>query len=463
MKRITFALLVFMSFAFPIRALADVAPPYNPPGSSVEPGSETTQVRMVAETVLIDVRADVTPNSLGSARLTADFSMHNTGSAAENLAVRFPISSDDGRGGYPEITDLIVQVEGRQISFRRVSYPDVRYGSAEVPWAEFDINFPAGQDVNIEVAYNLKGSGYFPFTAFYYILHTGAGWKDTIGSADITLRLPYPASTQNVIFDTQIGWAETTPGGVIQGSEVKWHFENFEPETNGEVQDMEFALPAPAAWQAVINEQKKVAKNPKDGEAWGRLAKAYKEVFFLGKGYREDAGGKELYKSSVEAYEKCLALLPNDAQWHAGFADLLASRSYWDQFLGDTPNADTLHAFDEIRTALQLAPNDSKVLEIADEISLMFPDGMTKGGTGYEFPWLTQTPLPATPVAAAVETATPLPAATDTPQPTNTPQPVTIPATPAPASKPSSPICGSAALIPLLAVVSLRRKSKRQC
>jgi tetratricopeptide (TPR) repeat protein len=403
MKRLIIVLLLVALFAFPSIVLADVAPPINPPGVNPQPGVDTTQVRMVSENVLINVNSDITPGSLGSARVTADFTMHNLGSSDESMAARFPISANDGRGQYPEITDLLIKVGGKQISYRRAIYPGVQYMSEDVPWAEFDVTFPVGQDVGIEVAYNLDGSGYAPYTAFYYILETGAGWKDTIGSADITLRLPYPASPQNIVLDTQIGWAETTPGGSIQGNEVHWHFENFEPGPYEIVQNMEFALVAPSAWQTVLKERDNVSKSPNDGEAWGHLAKAYKEIFFMNKGYRTDTGGEELYELSIEAYEKCLALLPKDAQWHAGFADLLASHSYWDAFMNN-PTPETYRALDEIHTALQLAPNDAKVQEIAQNISYMFPDGMTKNGTGYNFPWLTQTPtpLPPTPTIAPV-------------------------------------------------------------
>jgi tetratricopeptide (TPR) repeat protein len=478
MKKLTVIFLLLVLFAFPMSALADVAPPYNPPGSNVEPGSETTQVRMVAETVVISVRSDITPGSLGSARVTADFKMHNTGSQAENLAVRFPISSDDGRGAFPELSDLGVKVEGSQIPFRRVNYPDVRYGNDNVPWAEFDINFPAGQDVNIEVAYDLNGSGYYPFTAFYYILHTGAGWKDTIGSADIILRMPYPANVQNVIMNFEIGWAETTGGGVFQGNEVRWHFENFEPG-DGPVQDMEFALVAPAVWSSVVTEQKNVAKNPNDGEAWGRLAKAYKESYFPTKGYRTDKGGIQVYQASLDAYQKCLTLLPDDAQWHAGYADLLASRAYWDQPVNSISD-DALHALEEMRTALQLAPNDPKVLQVAENISYMFPDEMTKNDSGgYTFhglPEATATPL-SNPLAAPTQTETLIPAATatspatETPapqatatplsQPTSTPPVTSTPQPTVPESKPASPLCGTAGLIPLAAIIWLKRKSSK--
>jgi hypothetical protein len=400
MKRITILLLFVAMFAFPVAVLADVAPPLNPPGSNLEPGTESTQVRMVAETVLIEVNKDTVPDSLGSAHVTASFTMHNLGVDDESMAVRFPISADNGRGTYPEITNILIKVNGKQVTSRRADYPDLRYQLQDVPWAEFDVTFPAGQDVPIEVSYNLAGSGYAPYTAFYYILETGAGWKDTIGSADVVLRLPYPANTQNVVFDTQIGWAETTPDGTFEGNEVRWHFDEFEPGPY-EVENLEFALVSPSAWLTVLKERDNVAKTPKDGEAWGRLGKAYKQIFLMNKGYRTDAGGRELYQLGVESYEKCLALLPKDAQWHAGFADLLARGSYWSSYM-NSATPETIRALEEIYIALQLAPADKVVQEIAQNIYYMYPDGMTQNGNGYDFPWLTQTPTPYPPTPTIV-------------------------------------------------------------
>jgi tetratricopeptide (TPR) repeat protein len=402
MKRLTIIFLMLVMFIFPSSVLADVAPPINPPGSNPQPGTETTQVRMMAETVLIDVQNDNVPDSLGSAVITADFTMQNLGNVSESMAVRFPISAENGRGEYPEITDLSISVAGKQIQYRRTNYPDIRDASKDIPWAEFDITFPAGQDVPIQVKYKLQGSGYAPYTAFYYILESGAGWKDTIGSADIILRLPYEASAQNVV-GSQIGWGETTPGGVFQGNEMRWHFENFEPGPYEAIQNMEFALVAPSAWNTVLKARANVEKFPNDSETWGQLAKTYKSIFLRNKFYRNDPGGEQLYKLSIEAYEKCLALNPNDAQWHAGFADLLANRSYWD-FWASGPTTETYRAFSEIRAALQLAPNDAKVLEIANNIHYMFPDGMSQTGNGYDYPWLTQTPTspPPTPTIGPV-------------------------------------------------------------
>ncbi|MBM3124042.1 MAG: hypothetical protein FJZ87_03100 [Chloroflexi bacterium] len=398
MKRLIFSLSIVIALAFPSQAGADVAPPQNPPGTNPQPGAESTQVRMAAETVVIEIKDR---GELGRAHVAADFTMRNMGSNAELLAVRFPISANNGFGEYPELNNLVIRVDGRQVSHRRVEYPEIRYQQEDVPWAEFEVNFPPNQDVLLQVTYDIDGSGYWPNTAFYYILHTGAGWYDTIGSADIILRLPYPANPQNVILQVELGWAGTTPGGTFEGNEVRWHFEDFEPGSENLVADMEFGLVSPRMWNSVLQERKNTTDRPADGEAWGRLAKNYKEMFFLTKGYRSDPGGEDLFRLSLEAYEKCLTLKPNDAQWHAGFADLLASRSYWDSWIyGTTP--DTFRALEEIRTALQIAPSDPVVLEIAERIQYSFPEGMTISDGEYDYPWLTQTPSPMPPTPTIV-------------------------------------------------------------
>ncbi|HCC78123.1 MAG: hypothetical protein A2X25_05045 [Chloroflexi bacterium GWB2_49_20] len=393
LKLLLIFIFIISTFFLPTRTFADMAPPIQPPITNPEPGTETTYVRMMAETVLIDVQSDTKKDSLGMARITASFTMRNLGTSPENLAARFPISANDGRGQYPEISDLSVRVNSTQIPYRRVNYPDIRWQDKDVPWAEFDVTFPVGINVNVEIAYILNGSGYAPFTAFYYILETGAGWNGTIGSADIVLRLPFPASNQNVITNLQIGWSETTPGGLFSGNEVRWHYDDFEPGPEGPVQNMEFSLVSPAAWQAILDGRNSVNKNPNDSEAWGRLAMATKRVFFQGKGYRTDPGGEELYALSIAAYEKCLALKPQDAQWHAGFADLLANRAYWDTW-EKGPTQDAIRGIQEIHTALQLAPTDPVVLNIAETISYLFPGGMVQTDSVYAFPWLTQTPTP---------------------------------------------------------------------
>ena len=393
LKLLLIVTLLMITIILPSPVLADVAPPIQPPITNLEPGSQNTNVRMLAETVLIEIQPDNLKGSLGMAIITASFTMRNLGTTPEIMDARFPISANNGRGEYPELSDLSIKVNSSQTKFSRVNYPDIRWQDTDVPWAEFNVTFPVGIDVNIEISYLLKGSGYAPYTAFYYILETGAGWFGTIGSADVILRLPYTASKQNVILNQQIGWSETTLGGVFSDNELRWHFDDFEPGIEGPVQNMEFSLVSPEAWQVVLDNRNAVNKNPNDGEAWGRLAMATKRIFFLGKGYRTDPGGEDLYALSVEAYEKCLDLKPQDAQWHAGFADLLSNRAYWDSWTYGV-TAFALRAVQEIHIALQLAPNDPVVLNIAENIFYSFPGSLVQTNSGYDFPWLTQTPTP---------------------------------------------------------------------
>jgi hypothetical protein len=450
--------LVFVIAIAPSIVHADVAPPAQPPGSNPGPETEGTQVRMVAEKVLIDVLSNTPSGSLGRAKVTADFTMRNMGSTAESMGVRFPISSDNGFGEFPEIKDLQIFVDNKSVTTHRISELDPGWSSDPVPWSEFNVNFPPNVDVSIRVIYTLEGMGEYPYVAFFYIFHTGAGWQGTIGSADLIVRLPYEANSYNVIFNDEIGWSSTAPGGVINGREVRWHFEDFEPDQGN---DFQLSLVMPLAWQKVLDEQANIQKNPNDGEAWGRLGKAYKEILFYRRGFRsDDAGGKELYQLSIDAYEKAVTLKPDDALWHAGFADLLAVHSYYASQEDQNVQGDMVRSMQEIHRALELSPNDAKVNEIAEEVYSFFPDAIQQLESGYDFLWLTATPVSAAPTSLALEELTSTPQATTPPLSTSTAVPV---GEASPTSEPPTarnPICGSFLFIPLALILFTRKKRR---
>jgi tetratricopeptide (TPR) repeat protein len=215
----------------------------------------------------------------------------------------------------------------------------------------------------------------------------------------------------------------------------------------------------PSVWQKVLKERENVEKNPKDGEAWGRLGKLYKEIFFFRRGFRHDAGGQELYQLSVDAYEEAVALLPDDGLWHAGFADLLSTHAYYASWEGEDATSETIRSMQEIDLALGLAPNDPKVKEIAEKIYYFFPGAVELLEIGYDFLWLTATPVVDTPtdvptLPTSTLQATPELVSTATAVPTReaAPNPTPIP----PAAK--NPLCGSAILAPLALFWFVRRK-----
>jgi hypothetical protein len=402
--------------------------------------------------------------------------MHNLGSDVETMFARFPLTFWDAfsssSDSFPEIIDVEFVVGGEPVDWRRIDIPNEDEGS--VPWAEFGVTFPPGQDVLIDVLYTARPVGEYPYVAYRYVLETGAGWRGSIEEADIIVNLPYEANSHNVILDETTGWSITTDGAIFDGNEVRWHYENFEPTRENNI---EVSLVMPNAWKKVIEERSRIAEDPEDGEAWGRLGKGYKEVSYLRSWYREDEGGQELYQLSVEAYEKALELLPDDALWHAGFAELLYTHAYWGVFAPGSPNLDEMQrAVEQIKIAYDLKPEDPKVLEILSSMSSGMPGAIDRIEDGYVFLFLTATPtivptstpevmpsatsLHVTPTEENTATASEDGQETPIPVYTNTlnASPITV-ATNTPSTGSSSlPFCGSSLLIvPLIRVIVRKR------
>ncbi len=471
-----FLVITLLLALFPAHSVyADVAPPQQPPGSAPNPGG-VTQVRMLSEVVILSLLKSTPSSSQTQAAVNATFVMRNLGSQTEYLNARFPLSdpsgAGDGFGGNPEIQDLRVKVNGGSVKTTRITTPNESgYSDTPVPWRSFLVAFPPGEDVSIEVNYTLDGTARLedPIVDFGYVLETGAGWKDTIGSADIIVRLPYDASPENIgkYSGFQGDVINVTP--VFSGQEARWHIEDFEPDRG---YNFQLTTVKPEIWLRVISETKNVTKNPGDGEAWGRLGKAYKDSITDPKGYfRDDLATEEIFQKSMQAYEKAVTLKPDDALWHYGFAELLWIFYFTFSYQGDYTSI-LVRALTELDTSLSLDPKNEKALMLADWMNNSLPEYVERGESGYVFlaltqtpvylsptPWETPTSIPPTPTLEPPATKAIAVAAT----PTGLIQPSAT-AQPAPTTQPSgSPICGGAALIlPALAGViwfSRRRRS----
>ncbi|MEK6751952.1 MAG: hypothetical protein AABZ00_06780 [Chloroflexota bacterium] len=197
-----------------------------------------------------------------------------------------------------------------------------------------------------------------------------------------------------------------------------------------------------------MKETDTVTKNPNDGEAWGRLAKAYKEILRQSHGeLRADSAGRAMFELSKDAYEKCLALLPNDSLWHYGYAELLWAHYYFDiYFMGKEDTQGILPTvLQKLQTALALDPNNQQAKDLLAEISYAMPDAVRMEGDTFVLLGLTATPIPPTPYLLPSET----PQAT--PERSTPTQPAAITPTdssPQPIAK--NPLCGSAFLLPAL-------------
>ena len=466
-RKLLYVIIICALASIPAQpVLADVAPPKAVPGANPSPDGEVTQVRMVDEIVIIEVQEETDFSQMGTARVWAEFQMMNQGDESEVLMVRFPTSSSDGFSNYPEIQDLLVYVNNQSVRTSRYNLegePDNWYDP--VQWAEFEAEFPPGEMVEIEVVYTLLGTGEYPFVSYSYLLETGAGWKGTIGSAQIIVKLPYPATTQTVFVDSSPGWGQTTTEVQLEGNQVSWHYENLEPSSENNIS---ISMVWPSTWHKMELERQIVTVNPQDGEAWGRLAKVYKDLAFLRKWMREDPGGEELFSLSVEAYENCLELLPEDALWHAGLGDLLFWKYKDNFFNGKEETRDGfVRALKEIYIAYTLNPDHSF---INDYLKYYFPkEAVEIVGDEVIFHWLTSTPTLSSPivefsVTEAPPTEVPPSFVTETlpPMPSGTPTPQEYVEDEREPSREKSPlpICGSLIMIPFFLVIPILKGKK---
>ena len=387
---------------------------------------------------------------------TADFVMRNLGSADENIQVRFPLTFGEAlfsQGTYPEINDFKVQVDGTPVNTARITTDDPNSGT-KIPWASFTVKFPVGKDVRISASYTAQGFGYDPILSFRYILETGAGWKSTIGSGDIIVRLPYPASQQNILSDTGSGFAQAAGVPSFTGNEARWHFENLEPTSN---ENFEVRMISPAYWNKILAARQNTEKSPLDGEAWGQLGKAIKEAIRNPKGdLREDEGGQQLFLEASQAYDKSVSILPKDSQWHYGYADLLWSHYQFGVYYKGSQNyTEVTRLAVEIQTALKLNPGYQEAKDLASMVSGTLPWALSEAGNGYDFLILTATPtyVPETPTPEATVAVAPSLAVTPViptmpAGETTIPKPGSTPIPGVPAAK--NPLCASALILPVL-------------
>ncbi len=469
MKKLTIlsTMILILFSALPSKVVrADTAPPLPPPGSNLVPGEEITQVRMVAETVTLTISKDPSNDRKAIAITNAVFTMRNLGTVEEKMRARFPLSffdgSSNGYGKFPEISSIVVKIDGQTVPTKREDQP--LYGGTStrperdvIPWAVFEVSFPPAKDVIIDVTYTVAGQHSYPYDSFQYVLETGAGWNGTIGSADVIVRLPYEVNKANVWMEGVLGYSPPSQGGVLSGNEIRWHFDELEPTHENNI---DVIVVTPSVWESVLKDRITVEKNPNNGEAWGRLGKAYKEIIRVKREMREDPAGREMFELSISAYEKCLALLPNDSLWQYGYADLLWPYYYYDIYL--MGKADTQGILPTILQKLQIAllldPNNQQARDLLREISGAIPDAVSfvVDEGSFTLLGLSATPVPPTPYLPPSET--PLPT-----QIVITPTQAAI-ATPTETSTPvaQNPLCGSAFLLPALfgAVFALNKKKQ---
>jgi len=355
-------------------ALADAAPPMNPPGGDVSPEGGT-QVQMVAEQVTIDFRQYANDD----AAVSAWFLFHNTGDADEHMKVRFPLNGDPqgnkADNSVPLIEDFTARIGGQQLAARTVMDTDPNAEqfflgwTTVIYWAVFDMDFPAGQDVKLTISYTLHPTEQANTADVNYLLATGAGWKGPIGMVDVIVLMPYILNDYNFPGLGDYSQSDARLGGMttILENQVCLHYDNLEPTQENNVS---LWMIQPHLWQEVLRRRVQVIGTPDDPQAWLALARAYQAAGQEKHGMLIDDQYSFAY---LQAFERALTLDPNDASLHVEFARGLYGAIYsQDSFFSDTLK-------NELATIMQLDPGNADAIAILGDIGMNSSDLPTPG------------------------------------------------------------------------------------
>lgn len=286
MKDFFSLLILFVLIGVPNISYANVAP-VKIPGQTLIPLDQnemratlTEAVEMTAEEVILDISllkdpvfktddsSDYFVRASSEAHVTASFTLTNT--SRKNIG-DFYIGFPFGTAGYDfqnqsvelaQLRNLHVFVENQEVTFeKRDHIPKNEYVTdvGSVPWAVWTMDFgKAGSQSaarNIKLTYDIYSSDSnneaillseyniplpdsLPGSAlFYYILHTGSGWKGNIGSTIVRIRFPdeiplareeFQDEKKNNVYQT---WDIVPTAFTIdeEKHEIVWRFINWEP------------------------------------------------------------------------------------------------------------------------------------------------------------------------------------------------------------------------------------------
>jgi hypothetical protein len=419
-------LLVILALPAHETARADIGPDVVAGYGGLHPFTDQpTQVQMVYERVEMELK-DIPPPNKGSnspyyvVDTVAWFVMHNQGAQEESMQVIFPLQDLNWcmvdtapRDSWARFIimkqSFQANVDGVNVPISTIEtahpYKDLNEFCAKysMPWAAFNVIFPAGKDVLIRIGYQMVESSSDVIHSFQYTLETGAAWKGPIGTAYIVVRFPYLATPETIL-------GYTTPGYQILYNEIFWSYRDFEPTYDN---NMTFAFVSPEQWQRIQDKRDQIRQDRSDVDAWLELADLYETVAYIGKAEVRDAG----YRQKVyNTYEQAIAANPNSADLYAGYASFLSTDCCYYSFVDGINTEDLNRILPLVDKALKLDPSNEVALNV---LSILESDSV---GFTYDRP-VTFTPsITPTPTETTTSTRTPVPSVTRTPTVTPTPR-----------------------------------------
>ena len=365
-------------------ALAGTAPPNNSPGGSVAPDPNSADAQASAEEIsLVSQKIEIAVKAMGEATeltgsasdkvqaiVTSSYVLRNNFDSDITQGLSFPLSDlsglKDAKGHVPEVLDFGLMVNGTPMSYTVLTRTNP-YGDGEPPikFAVFSTTLPAKWEVTISTTHTSPASGQMPVAKLNFALDTANAWAGRVGESEIIVRLPYPASRENVFLD------ESTPGGKFDEDTVRWVRRKFEPSSKD---NFVVSLLAPQAWQAILDARAAAQANPTDAEAQRAVAAAYQAALSLENGAPQGSTSQFVVPAE-KAYAKAIALNPTSAELKVAYAQLL-SDLHLAEDLGNPRRAAArlLQIVKLLQSALKLDPNNPAAIKLLAQMKTLAAD-----------------------------------------------------------------------------------------
>jgi len=202
---------------------------------------------------------------------------------------------------------------------------------------------------------------------------TGAGWKDTIGQATISVYLPDTVTPENVSLAGKsvegLPIAPQPAGYTTENNVIRWQFTDLEPtaEDNIFVDVLE-----PGRYRSLLQARAGALNTPDSADAQLALANAIQNAVMVVKTVGQHGGGKNLAEGANNAYRRSLELAPKRAEIYSQYANWLLRTGGWISLMRDGTCPPEL--CDLVSRGLEAFPNNPELIKIDEKIRMMQED-----------------------------------------------------------------------------------------
>ena len=277
---------------------------------ALTPLQRDTPLELVALTVDANI-SESNGHTLVSGNST--FKIHNTDRLNDlQIPVGFPSWAGDPYVFNPtKLGSFTVSIDGQKVRTLNSSRADLKIGGVirTVDWYTFTLSIAGDEKRTVRFDFE-QDLGDSALPRFVYGLVPAADWKNSIGSARITLNLPTMTALDQIV-------AEDPPNPTFNGASVTWLFTNHEPPINPSL-----TIIRPTLWDDLNAKRRAVQQNPSDANAHAALGGLLRQFAQIDSPRRDS-----FYAQAIAELETAVRLDPNQRAARRALASLYESRA----------------------------------------------------------------------------------------------------------------------------------------